>query len=897
MTGARAAAVCVLALAAAARPPHLGAQQQAPRFTTSVEVTSVDVTVADGAGRPVQGLGASDFAVTVDGAARRVVSAEWVPLTTPPGGPALPPPPAGYSTNQHATGGRLILFVVDEPNIRYGGAAAIGTAVNAFIDRLQPSDRIAAVGIGPGSPATPFTADRTLVKEAIARMAGQRLTLDSTRYRIGLAEALDVRRGDLSVLPRIIQRECADEAPGTPGFDICAMAVQFEAERQAQVVVSEAFDTMATLRQLLRALAVIDAPKTVVLVSEGFVAADQEADIAEIGSLAAAARASVYALRLDAPLFDLSQRQAPIAALDDRQARSEGLEMLAGATRGTLMVVTAAADGIFERIERELSGYYLLAVETEPGDADGGRHPIRVRVGRSGVTVRARRELGRNPDALRPRGPRAALAAALASPLPITALPLRVATFSLRAPDGTIQILIHAEVGAGYPAARPVAVSYYITDPAGNVVDSQTAVGRLGPVMPGVPSALQFTGSANLPAGDYTLKFGASEGDSVGTVEHAIHAELIPAAPLELSELMAGGPAETRPRLAPTVGHAVSFGTLHGYMEAYGAGAAGIAVKYEVAAAADDPPLLEAEVTPRTAGNDRAIFTQTIPVRQLPPGEYLLRAVVTADGKPLKTLVRPFAVAPPAVLLTSAEGSGGTEAPSELFLPVSDGLLARAFAPAEALRAETLDAFRPRVAPAFAAAFEAGVDRFEAGDYPAAERSFKQAIDPDADSTAAFAYLAAVFAAAGHDGQAAGAWQTALIEGEDLPQIYLWLADALLRTHDLAQARAILEEALVKWPGDARFAKPMALVYATFGQGREAVRTLIRHLDANPGDVEALALAVEWIYLLHANGGAARTRGEDVAIAQRYAAAYQKARGPQAALVRQWMESLEGRRR
>jgi hypothetical protein len=101
----------------------------------------------------------------------------------------------------------------------------------------------------------------------------------------------------------------------------------------------------------------------------------------------------------------------------------------------------------------------------------------------------------------------------------------------------------------------------------------------------------------------------------------------------------------------------------------------------------------------------------------------------------------------------------------------------------------------------------------------------------------------------------------------------------------------------VKWPGDARFAKPMALVYATFGQGREAVRTLIRHLDANPGDVEALALAVEWIYLLHANGGAARTRGEDVAIAQRYAAAYQKARGPQAALVRQWMESLEGRRR
>ena len=42
--------------------------------------------------------------------------------------------------------------------------------------------------------------------------------------------------------------------------------------------------------------------------------------------------------------------------------------------------------------------------------------------------------------------------------------------------------------------------------------------------MNGVPSALQFSGGASLPPGDYTLKLAVAEGDRVGTVEHTIHA-------------------------------------------------------------------------------------------------------------------------------------------------------------------------------------------------------------------------------------------------------------------------------------------------------------------------------------------------------------------------------------
>ena len=44
---------------------------------------------------------------------------------------------------------------------------------------------------------------------------------------------------------------------------------------------------------------------------------------------------------------------------------------------------------------------------------------------------------------------------------------------------------------------------------------------------------------------------------------------------------------------------------------------------------------------------------------QLPPGKYVLRAILSADGKSIKTLTRGFEIAPPKVLLTSADGLGG----------------------------------------------------------------------------------------------------------------------------------------------------------------------------------------------------------------------------------------------
>ena len=453
-------------------------------------------------------------------------------------------------------------------------------------------------------------------------------------------------------------------------------------------------------------------------------------------------------------------------------------------------------------------------------------------------------------------------------------------------------MLIHADVGTDYSSSRLVSLGYVITDRDGRTVDSQAATARLPPVMSGVPSALQFSGGASLPPGEYLLKLAVAEGDRVGTVEHTFNASVLDAGRVRVSDLMVGGPMSTgQELLQPTVSYSVVFGSVHGYIEAYGDRSGTLSAKYEVAADADGSAILEAAVTPRMAGRSRAIFTQTMPVRQLPPGKYLLRVTLSSGAELVKTMARAFEVAAPAVLMTSATTPSAI--PSEVYLPVTETMLSRQFNVGDVARPATVKAFRDRVPAAGQPAFDTGVQALAAGSYPEAEASFKSAISADNESSSALAYMAAAFAAAGHDTEAADAWQTALVDGSDLPEIYDWLSGALLRNHDLALARSVLEEASAKWPSDGRFTRPMALVFASFGQGPEAVRSLERYLTDHRDDVEALQMGVEWIYQLRSAGAVAHSPASDVRLARTYADAYNKLKGPQGALVKQWMEFLE----
>jgi hypothetical protein len=87
------------------------------------------------------------------------------------------------------------------------------------------------------------------------------------------------------------------------------------------------------------------------------------------------------------------------------------------------------------------------------------------------------------------------------------------------------------------------------------------------------------------------------------------------------------------------------------------------------------------------------------------------------------------------------------------------------------------------------------------------------------------------------------------------------------------------------------------MLYGTFGRGREAVRTLERYLESRQDDRDAYFYAVQWIYTVHAGGAVVHNRAEDLKRAKEYAAAYERGRGTQVPLVKQWVEYLENEKR
>ncbi len=142
---------------------------------------------------------------------------------------------------------------------------------------------------------------------------------------------------------------------------------------------------------------------------------------------------TLFVLLLDTSSADASFNYSAIATLEDREVESTGLYDLATQARGAVLRVIGSGETAFQRIAREMMGYYLLGFEPEAGDRDGGSHDIKVAVSRSKATVRARGLLS-IPAA--PPTPKELLAAALRSPLLDPGLPVRLAAYTLHGRRG-----------------------------------------------------------------------------------------------------------------------------------------------------------------------------------------------------------------------------------------------------------------------------------------------------------------------------------------------------------------------------------------------------------------------------------------------------------------------------
>ena len=617
----------------------LAAQQQV--FKSGVDVTTVDVTVVGRNGDPVRDLKAEDFTVTVDGKPRPIVSVQYLGFEgTQAGTPsvAAPASPRGdFNTNHRTVRGRLVVLLVDRGNIRMGAERSVLRTAEGFVDHLLPSDRVSLLTI-PNGPTVAFTGDRERVKAALRQIVGD-YRLPVIRHNIAAIESLVIEDGDGEALAKVIERECAPRDTG------CPQEIELEARGMAPQVRIKGLDTVRSLSDVFTYLKTIDGPKTVALVSEGLVLDQQRFPAGlppEVEKLASQARATVYVLRLHQEEFDAVDVK-PMRAIDIT-AQTVGLETLAGATGGEMLTVVGTGASIFDRMARELSGEYVLGIETADADRDGKSHRIKVSVQRGRVEVRARREFVAEPAAPRAGELSAgtAIVNALRSPLLLTGMPIRASSYTLLDPDrAKIRVVATAEIGEGFGQSTRVALGYQLTDAAGVVVGGHAAPTTLSPDRDG---RLRFRQEFSVPPGAYTFKVAASDSNGrMGSLDRPIEAKLVAAGPLTISDLLVGDETDTVLDVEPIVSSArvscaIDIRTAPGKLPP------GARVAFEIADAAGRTAAAEPGALISSGDGIRHIARGTIEASGLTAGSYVARAVVQAAGQPDAIMTRAFRI-------------------------------------------------------------------------------------------------------------------------------------------------------------------------------------------------------------------------------------------------------------
>ena len=918
--------------------------QQAPVFKAETNVVPIDLVVTDQEGRPLPGLRAEDFQVTVDGQPRKVVTAQFLSsaATAPTGLPGVVKK-AGWDIDAafdtvyagNTRGGtvdrapsRNVMIAIDQSSFSVAGGRTAARAARGVLDMLHPNDRVGLAVFPPPGPYLRPTLDHQRVRQALGQVSGSAEQLPRTEISLSVSDALLWTSGDRMSRDEVSQRFCSPMAVATCGQELDRASAQIISHARGQALAS-----LRGLADIIRGTAQEDAALAVVVVSTGMFASSRatllgvDGEVRDLGRLAAVSRAMVYALHVDAAFLDLDtverQRVAGFANQDE-DLRLEGLRYLAGATGGTITRVGGGGDAAFRRVSLDLSAYYLLGVESAPGDRDGRRHRIRVSVARPGASVRTREDLY-VPVAKKLTGDEAVKEALEASD-PERALPIRLSTQMLRE-SGTdkVRLLISAFIGEGIQAAAAIRVGYRLqgAGAAGTVGFSDIQTVTLPVIDPGPDGVLSYLESAQLTPGRYLLRLAAAdEKGRVGSVQQVVDATLVGSEAGTMSDVILVDPSRSvQGTLTPVADGRVAADSLESFLEIYPAPGHQVAsVTFDVSDSPGGPTIVSGSVKPEARG-DRLVAGARLELRALPPGVYMLNARVLEGDRVLGRTSRPFLIDRPA-----GAGEAGAGEPRAALAFAATGGLVRSFSRENALRADALTYFLNRLqasdaeatgqplteatealrgarfGDALAAlpaqsdllsvAFLKGLALFGQGELPRAAEQFRQALRINSEFLPAAFYLGACYAAGGRDREAVGAWQTSLVSETDSRLIYEVLADALLRLKDGRQAETIIQEARERWPDDETFTVRLAAARVILDQRGDALALLAPYIERHQDDSEALFLAIRLLYEAHDSGKRLKSASEDRALAAKYGALYAAAGGSNGPLVARWVGAM-----
>ena len=925
---------CSLALQAQTSTPQTP-QLPRPSFETRAEIVLVDVNVVDRDAKPVATLTPADFELEVNGQPRQIDSLQFI-ATTPTNTSAATPREAAYSSNESATTGRLLLFVVDEGSLRVGANRTLLRSAQSLFQRLAPGDLVGLARLPNGAGGVEFTTDRKRVTEGLMRISG------GASMRVGMAhvnisEAWALESNDPGTFQQAVDRECN----GMTGAEREACANQVEGDARAMLLEasSRARATLQSLEGLLKNLVALKTPVNIVMISEGMFVARDRQSMTSLSRLAAEARATIHIIRPSQQFFDLEDRSpgGSSSRFFDDGLMSEGLEQVAGQTRGSMSVVNGDGQIAFDRLGRELSGYYLLGFEPTEADRTGRERRIKVSVKTRGLTVRARPTFVVPVAAAAAKAeltPMQQLGDVLKSPLPVRGLPMRVATYTaIETGTSKVRVVITAEVGDPAKDAADWPVGVLVLDKNDKIVVNRGGVSTLAPASKGLDSPRLLLTSVALDPGEYTVRIGAvDENGRGGSVHHAINARLNKGpGGIGVSDLMLVPQppvAGELPRPRPTT--VIDNETVSAMIEMTGGDQALLGktrVTLQISDAENGNALVNVEAKQVARGNVRA-FAAQMRLGVLPPGEYVARAIITAPGQPEMRLTRAFMLspvaepaepppdlgvprdpdAPPApvaaskILAPVPRFSARTILIPEVVLPFLEGLAdmhppsPSVEAVIEKAKTGNYDAPSDRgttVDDELNLAFVRGLGALSKGEVAQAAAWFQQTLKGASDFLGAAFYLGATHAVSGRDREAIGAWQMALLS-ENPAAVYPALVDALLRTGDGRQALDVIEEAPDAWPNADERLKREALALAMIGDYSGALPKLKDQLDNTKNDDQPLLfVAIQVLYRLHQQDKSLSP--DNTQRFRHYVERHQKLGGPDRAIVETWRRAVLGK--
>jgi hypothetical protein len=567
--------------------------------TDSSRSVFIDFYAVTSDGQPVEGLRAEEIQLKIDGRPRTLTSVDWVPVAAVPsidgtGGAAVRSAPPPFGSNAMSDSGRSFVIAIEDDSFRPGRERPLRAAVDRFLAALTSRDRVALVTMPYGGFRLAPTSDFERVRAELAKIGGQ-----GSVNETGSEMACRTRRTIES---------------------LAGLASGFGTEGSTTVLFFTS--AMAAPR---RDAAITMAPGMCELTVDMF---------AQLGAAAGAGRATFYVIQPE----DLVPRPGA-------QARSltstfigsdnplEGIEHLAGVTGGTRLQIPATGETTLVRVARETSAYYRITFEPQPNERTGSSRLLDIKVARDGVIVRGRPHITipkpetRATVKVQSVSPRAMLREARV----FRELPLRGVGYVSNNPgDDRLKVICMME-----PIDRSVELSAAaagIYDNAGKLVAQWTAE----------PANLMTTpvvGALLVPkAGTYRLRAATDVKGRSGSADYDLAAELTPAGPLRVSSLVLGLSRDGG--FAPRMLFGVEPVAI-GYLDVYGRSDA-ISVVAEMARSVDGPALGSAVpgALRRVAGEDRAMATVALPIGALPPGDYVVRATITAAGHPAGRVLR-----------------------------------------------------------------------------------------------------------------------------------------------------------------------------------------------------------------------------------------------------------------